>query len=118
MSVTTEGEPISETIAGITLIPVDSLKDSSGHAITLDEYMELTAATIKATYFDGGSPFVYPGLGLTENEFVSFLDGLDEVIKELYAEPGSTDRRQSWILKLGLTGDEPGAEEKTGDTQS
>jgi hypothetical protein len=62
----------------------------------IDEYMTSTGSTFQGTYFDGGSPFVYPQLDLSEKEAAAFLHGARLIVAGIRDAESGTEEEE-WL---------------------
>jgi hypothetical protein len=87
----------------VEIINPEDIKDSDGNPIGFDEFRVLSAGQVDAAYFDGGSPVVYPQLGMTQAEGKEFEQRLIKTLTAMQKELQRTPWQADWLIEAGKT---------------
>lgn len=97
---------VEENYAGpegstIELIDPDDIRDNRGNPIGFEEFRVLSAGRVDAAYFDGGSPAVFPRLGLTDAQGQRFTIRLSERVSTIQGYVHDTPWESDWLIDAG-----------------
>ena len=81
----------SNSVTQVTPIRSEELRDVEGQKVSLNEFLNLSARSQNVATFDGGTPFSFPRLGLSDEQMDDFIFLLQPTIDEIYRAQEATE---------------------------
>ena len=75
--------PVAPVDPVVEVIHPEELKDSDGISIPVEQYLKTRSQDQNVPYYDGGSSFGFPRLGLDIDEMRIFVRGLERIVDEI-----------------------------------